>query len=259
MAMGRLPGGGPQASARASAPHGAGSWQRPRLVRQVRATRRPGDHRMVPLVGLPASAVTDRLYPVTATSLLDSPGDPAPGGAGSAGAAREWNPLLDGVQELLSEHAPELLEAHWTVEGDSRKKQVPGRLQNVLNLQSLTMMIDLVLGPGLVLHAIRSLPGGSERVQIVLQGRRDPHNLGYVYLESLSGNTVRYATRLGIERNDWSTARSGGLGSGAAQTREPPGPKTTAPPGGQGEGAARAGGAARPFPQGPSQPCRSLT
>ena len=91
--------------------------------------------------------------------------------------------------------------AYWTVEGDNRERQVPARLQNVLNLQSVTMMIDLILGPGLVLHAIRSLPLGSERVQIVLQGRRDPHNRGYVYLESLTGNSVRYATRLGIERD----------------------------------------------------------
>ena len=113
---------------------------------------------MVPLVPFPASSVTDRLYPVTETSLLDEP-DPA----------GESNPVLDAVQELLREHAPDLLEAHWTVEGTSstegmasrattstrgRQRQVPARLANVLNLQSLTMMIDhgSQLGPGADRH-----------------------------------------------------------------------------------------------------------
>lgn len=202
---------------------------------------------MVPLVGLPATAVTDRLYAVKKTSLLGER-DPSP----------EGNPLLKAVQKLLSEHAPELLEAHWTVEGDTREKQAPARLQNVLNLQSMTMMIDLVLGPGLVLHAIRSLPGGSERVQIVLQARRDAHNRGYSYLESLTGNSVRYATRLGIEEA-WSTNTSGGLGSGAAQDGDVSAPDTTSAPGGQGEGTAESGESSGAFREGHANPDGEFT
>ncbi|HEY2577122.1 MAG TPA: hypothetical protein VGI74_12530, partial [Streptosporangiaceae bacterium] len=221
----RPPGAGPQA------PDQTAAGKRTRLVRQVRATNREGDDRMVPLVGLPATAVTDRLYP-TKASLLEAPGDPPPG---------EDNPLLKAVQSLLSEQAPELLEANWTVEGDSRRKQVPARLQNVLNLQSLTMMIDLVLGPGLVLHAIRSVPGGSERVQIVLQGRRDPHNRGYVYLESVTGNSVRYATRLGIENESWSSTASSGFGMGDQQPGAPTAQVSTGPSGGVGQGTAASG------------------
>ena len=194
---------------------------------------------MVPLVPFPASAVIDRLYPVMATSLLDTPGR----------AAAKSEPVLDAVETLLREHAPELLEAHWSVEGASStrgyvspaattstkdragRRQLPPRLVNVLNLQSLTMMYDLILSSGLVLTAIRTFPGGSEMVRIVVQGLRDPHNRGHEYLESITGNTVRYATRLGIEKETWSTEMSGGLGSGSAQTGQPAAQNVTTPAG----------------------------
>jgi hypothetical protein len=101
------------------------------------------------------------------------------------------------------------------------------------------MMIDLVLGPGLVLHAIRSVPGGSERVQIVLQGRRDPHNRGYVYLESVTGNSVRYHTGLGVENDSWSNTASSGFGLGDQQPGEPT--AQVGPIGGQGGGTATSG------------------
>ena len=225
----RLRGAGPHA------PQESARGRRMRLVRQVRATNRPGDDRMVPLVGLPATAVTDRLYPVTTTSVLDTRGGSTPG---------EGNPLLDAVLHLLSEHAPELLDAYWTVEGGSRARRVPARLQNLFNLQSMTMMIDMLLSTGLVVVAILPRPLGMEVVRLEMRGRRDPHNRGHLYLESLTGNSVRYATRLGIERDAWSRTRSGGLGSGAAQSGEPTVHNTTAPPGGQGQGTAGSGEAA---------------
>ena len=101
--MGRRPDGHPQARRRRGWPVAADA------PGQVRARdQAAGRDRMVPLVPFPASSVTDRLYPVTETSLLDTPG---------ADAAGKSNPLLDAVQALLREHAPDLLEANWTVEG----------------------------------------------------------------------------------------------------------------------------------------------
>ena len=265
-AMGRRPDDHRQAR-RDAPPSKAGPWQGARLVRYVRATNRADDDRMVPLIPLPASSVTDRLYPVTQTSLLDE--DPA------GGAAKESNPVLDAVLALLREHAPDLLESHWTVEGTSStegkarltgtastqgnagQKQVPARLANVLNLQSLGMMIDTVLSSGLVLTTIRQFPGGSEQVRIVVEGLRDPHNRGYHYLESITGNAVRYSTRLGIENKAWSTARSGGFGSGAATTGSPAVANAAVAPGGPGGGTA--GPALKTFREGGANPEGGVT
>ena len=148
--------------------------------------------------------------------------------------AGEANPVLAAVANLLGDHAEDLLESHWTVEktGDGslsadgstsviRRKRVAARLDNVLDLQSLTMMMDLLLSTGLVLHHTRALPGGHERVQIVLQARRDPSNQGYVYLESIEGNNVRYTVRLDIKNKSWSKIQSGAMGTTAVQTGEP--------------------------------------
>jgi hypothetical protein len=224
--IGRRPATKPQTTAPGEGPPEAGPAPRTRLVRTVRATKRKDDNRMVPLLPLiPASGMVDRLYPVTVTSPRGTPDDSRP-------AAGEANPILDAVQDLVSDHAPALLDAHWTVEGSRRSRQLQGELQNVLNLQSLTMMFDLLLGQGLILTATQSLPLAHRQVQILLRGRRDPHNRTYVYLESVQGNSVRYHTRLGITNNAWSVARSGGTGSGAQQTGEPSVHNTTSPPGG---------------------------
>src|SRR6202044_611134 len=59
------------------------------------------------------------------------------------------------------------------------------------------------------------------RVEIVLRARRDPYNRGYVYLQTVSGNTVSYSTGLEIENETWSTARSGGTGSATVPVGQP--------------------------------------
>ncbi|MDT5023617.1 MAG: hypothetical protein QOE61_43, partial [Micromonosporaceae bacterium] len=158
--------GGAPATRAASAP-------RTRLVPNVPATLRTGERRRLPLVPFPASTLSERLYPLRSDKDAKT-GDPA-------GVTGESNPVLDAVQDLLSKEAPDLLEAHWTIDDGNKKgkkKQVPARLRHLLDLGSMTMLMDLLLGPGLVLHAIRSLPLGNERIQIVLQARRDPYNLG---------------------------------------------------------------------------------
>jgi len=81
----------------------AATGPRTRLVRNVPATRRDGDRRMVPLVPLiPASAVSERLYPL-----------------------RTARPVLDAVQDLLREQAPDLLEAHWTLRDGTGSSRCP--------------------------------------------------------------------------------------------------------------------------------------
>ena len=203
MAIGRRPAGGPQALP-------AAGESRVRLVDSMPATRAIGDDRKIPWVQLiPPSAALERLYPLSG----------------------DGNPVLDAVQKLLRKEAPWVLEDHTTVEievpglgngnGLAGGQRVPARLANVLNLQSLTMMADLVVSTGLVLHAIRQGPGHNERVQIVLQGRRDQRGRGYVYLQSIEGNTVRYMFALHVRNRSWMRLRSGGLGTAASQTGEP--------------------------------------
>ncbi|HEY2579813.1 MAG TPA: hypothetical protein VGI74_26170, partial [Streptosporangiaceae bacterium] len=165
----------------------------------------PGSARTVPIVPLiPPSAASERLFPMP----------PAHGAVpGPAGVTGEGNPVLAAVRELLEEQAPELLEAHWTIEnGHVPQRQVPASLQNVLNLGSLTMLMDLLLGPGLILTAApRSVPLAHERVQILLRARRDPDDQGYVFLEHVeTANVSRYAFRLDIAN----TAKAKATGKG---------------------------------------------
>ncbi|HMH90163.1 MAG TPA: hypothetical protein VK586_03670, partial [Streptosporangiaceae bacterium] len=180
---------------------------RTHLVAQVPATRNPGETRMMPYVPpIPASGMVDRLYPPAA------PHSPVPGG--DAGVTGEGNPVLDGVRELLAAGAPELLERHWTVRGagGTPVRQVGPRLQNILNLGSLTSLMDLLLSTGVVLTTVRPVPGGHERVQIVLRLHRDARNTGYTHLETVpGGNHVRYAFRLDARNKYWQNTRGSGI------------------------------------------------
>ncbi len=105
---------------------------------------------------------------------------------------------------------------------------MPARLSNVLNLQSMTMMMDQLLSTGLVLHAIRAMPFGHEHTQIVIKARRDAYNEGYLYLDKVEGNTVRYHTELDIKNQAWSTNRSGGTGTSSTPTGQRSVQNTTA-------------------------------
>ncbi len=215
MVIGRRPPGDPKAQAQ-QAPKGL----RRRLVDFVRATRSKGDHRKVPWVQfLPPSTASEWLYPKRKRS------------AGSPDVSGEGNPVVDAVQEMLRQRAPWALESHTTFEielpgtGDGTrrtgKRRVRGRLANVLNLRSMTMMMDMLTSTGLVVHAIGQGPGYNRRAQIVLQARRDPHNLGYVYLESIEGNTTRYTTGLDQKNRNWTKLQSGAVATAASQTGAP--------------------------------------
>ncbi len=238
MLIARQPEGGSQAKAANVA-----KMPRMRRVPEMRASRQ--DRRKIPMVPLlPPATASERLYPLDRRiKLLDEgPSSESTGSdesykrpnplieerqapaAGSSDASVGGNPVLNAVQELLYWHSPWALESYWTVESDAPRegeKKVPTRLGNVLNLQSLTTMMDLLLGPGLVLHPIKSGPAYNDRLQIVLQARRDSTGLGYAYLESIEGNTVRYMVGLDLKNKYWAKLKSGGMGTAASQTGEP--------------------------------------
>jgi hypothetical protein len=141
------------------------------------------------------------------------PGDPAP----VLDVTGQGNPVLDAVTRLLNDQAPELLDSYWTVQtppvaptttGTGLRmrltpapiRQLPQKLRSLLDVGSLESIIDVLLGPGLILHGIRSLPLANERVQIVLKAKRDPDNRGYAFLEHVDSiNVSRYWFRLNTE------------------------------------------------------------
>ena len=172
-----------------------------RLLPQIPGS--PRDRRLVPVVPIvPALAVTKRLYPVI----------PAPEAAGPPDVTGEGNPLYDAVRNLLEEHAPKMLHAYWTIEHGAvprRRREIPARLQNLLNVSSLTMLMDAMLGPGLLLSAIRQItPWATEHVQIRLRARRDPDGEGYTFLATEEeANVSRYAFGLNIANEAKSKVR----------------------------------------------------
>ncbi len=221
MVIGRRPAGDPQVQQEPKKP-------RRRLVDFVRATRKKADNRKIAwLQFLPPSTGSERLYPRKKKS------------AGPPDVSGEGNPVLDAVQDMLRKRAPWALESHTTFEielpgtahgaGRTGKRRVRGRLANVLNLQSLTMMMDMLTSTGLVIHAVQQGPGHNKRAQLVLQARRDPHNLGYVYLESVEGNTTRYTTGLDVKNTNWTKLQSGAVATAASQTGQPTNNSTTGP------------------------------
>ncbi len=155
----------------------------------------------VPL--LPGPAVSERIM---APGPNHHPGDPLP----VLEVSGEGNPVLDAVQRLLQENAPGMLDGHWTVQEARGGQQLPAagpepapvrrvsaKLSNLLNMGSMEALVDLMLGPGLILTGTRSLPLVNERVQILLRATRDPNNRGYAFLEHVdSANVSKYVFRL---------------------------------------------------------------
>ncbi|MDT5028831.1 MAG: hypothetical protein QOE61_5257, partial [Micromonosporaceae bacterium] len=85
-------------------------------------------------------------------------------------------------------------------------------------------------------HAIRSLPLGNERIQIVLQARRDPYNLGYGFLQTVDDiNSSRYAFGVDSIHESWTRKQESQHSTGFTFT----GPETGGP--GRHEGVFRAG------------------
>ncbi|WP_407918470.1 hypothetical protein, partial [Kitasatospora sp. NE20-6] len=156
-----------------------------------RVHRRLGTRPLIPL-----GAVSER--------LLIRPGEP--------GAPGDGNPVLDAVQRVLQEAAPGALEEFWQVNGAGRQfRPMPSRLANLLSLKSMEALLDVLLGPGLVLHATRSGPLHHERFELRLRAQRDPDSKGYYFLESLREVTASsYHIRSNKEDVGASRARSRG-------------------------------------------------
>lgn len=200
----------------------------------VRATTRSGDTRTLPWYWpLPASAVHDKFFPMPSDEQYPRP------------AGSEEDPLQAGIRRLLSEHAPELLDAHVTIGADdSRQRKV--KVSEALDLSMASTMIDLVLSTGVPLNV--TVPGvdggmlGNWRYELLIRGRQ--HINGRFPLGAASGsmNTVRYATMLQLRDQLWSRRRGGNVPAGGApggwqgtvhlaRTAAPP---ESAPDGGQG-------------------------
>jgi hypothetical protein len=138
----------------------------------IPATTQPGA-RMVPLYSLvPVPALSARLYPAS----------PDAGGLPEANPVL-GNPVLDLVRGLAAVAAPELAAGHWRA-STGPQDQVPGTLRDVLSLPALTSLMDVLLGPGLVLSPQGTRAGRQAR--IVLRARRDPDARGMALLETVS-------------------------------------------------------------------------
>jgi hypothetical protein len=155
----------------------------------IPATTQPGA-RMVPLCSLvPVPALSELLYPPSPDAgdgLLHagelSGGQVAEGGAAEGGVL-DANPVLDLVRELVAAAAPELAYGHWRA-GSGPEEQMPRTLRDVLSLPALTSLMDVLLGPGLVLSPQGTRAGREAR--IVLRARRDPDGMGMALLETVS-------------------------------------------------------------------------
>jgi ppGpp synthetase/RelA/SpoT-type nucleotidyltranferase len=159
-------------------------------VDTMKAISDPGSREVVPVWPiLPVAAASERIRPLP----------PPAGAAGPVGRLEvtgDGNPVLDAVQELLGAHAKEHLEGGWAVLGADSAGRLPAKLNNLLNVGSLEAFMDLLLGPGLVLHSIGtggSVPFAHDRVQIVITATRDPEGTGYAARKyTAKGNIARY-------------------------------------------------------------------
>jgi hypothetical protein len=194
----------------------------PRSLDDVRAVPRPanapvrvpqrltvgGDGNTMPAT--PGSTVRiprDSVIPPSATSeRLMAPRPAHLVGFDVTGAG---NPVFDGVQRLLREHAPGFLDQHFTAREGLESSRVPGgaldpeperglpaSLSNLLNPGSLEALVDPMLGTGLVLTASRPLLGGAatERLHLVIRATRQGDYSLVQYLDS--ANVSRYSFRL---------------------------------------------------------------
>ncbi len=151
---------------------------------------------------------TDGLVPHAAASerLLVRPG-----GGPHYDVTGEGNPILSGVQRLLQNHAPDVLEDYWQIVGTGvQERPLPTKLSNLLNVGSAEALIDTMLGPGLILHTTKARPLYNERVWVLLRAHRDPDNAGYYFLENVQqANVARYHFR--TNRSETGRSRPRGL------------------------------------------------
>ena len=104
---------------------------------------------------------------------------------------------------LLTAHDEKMLNSHWIVVNGTAQRPAPMQLTAMLDLNTLETLMDMLLGPGLVLQATRSETMGlaSRRVTLVLRATRDPDHKGYHSIEHLIQAIVsRYLFR--YNRND---------------------------------------------------------
>ncbi|WP_407918469.1 hypothetical protein, partial [Kitasatospora sp. NE20-6] len=175
-----------------------------RVVSTLPAT--PEDHAAAVALRPHRTVTAEPLVPLTALTerLLVQP---APGVTG------DGNPLLDAIQKLLRDVAPTGLEAYWLVEGAGQAiRPVRSSLAGLLDLKSAEVLVDVMLGSGLVLHTTRSGPLHHEEITLRLEARRDPDNKGYYFLESVADTHLAvFKERSNTTATGLSASRGSGL------------------------------------------------
>jgi len=135
------------------------------------------------------------------------------------------------------EKAPEMLDAHFTYRSAADPaadtapgplRELPPNLANLLNPGSAEALIDLLLGPGLILTGIKSLPLFNQRVQIVLRVDCDPEpepgkeRTGFRFVEHVDGmNVSSYSFRLNAHGLATTKGGATGLNTGSSTSDAP--------------------------------------
>jgi hypothetical protein len=129
------------------------------------------------------------------------------------------NPVLDLVRRVLGVVDRRLLHQQWTVVNGRPTASytgVPTSLHTILERSALLAHRDTLLGPGLMLHLARSLPGMSEQVSLVL---RADHTGDYAYDDTRVRDFALYrlGTRRKVTRRSTTSAHSAGGNTGTAR------------------------------------------
>ncbi|MDN3357297.1 hypothetical protein [Actinomadura sp. DC4] len=134
------------------------------------------------------------------------------------------NPVLDMVRGVLGVVDRRLLHRQWTiVDGTPTASYtgLPASLHTILERSALLGHRDTLLGPGLVLHLARSLPGMNEQVSLVLRADFvEGEDYAYDDTRARDFAVYRLNTQRRVARRGTTSAHSAGASTGT--TRIPP-------------------------------------
>ncbi|MFB9830700.1 hypothetical protein [Actinoallomurus acaciae] len=162
-------------------------------------------------IGVPETLRPDHVPPISTSDRFGWPGlQHTPDGL---------NPVLDMVRRVLGVVDRRLLHRQWTIANGAPTASytgLPTSLHTILERSALLGHRDTLLGPGLVLHLARSLPGMSEQISLVL--RADPSG-DYVYEDTRARDFALYRlnTRRRVARRGVTSARTVGGNTGTAR------------------------------------------
>ena len=195
-----------------------------KIVPTVPATPAAGAAQIPAVPLIPHAAASEK--------LIERPGG-LPAGV-NLDVTGQGNALLHAVQQVVLQGAPGMLEDYWEVTGLAQNlRPLPAKLSTLLNTGSAEALLDVMLGPGLVLHSTRSLPLSNQRMQLVIRAQRDPNNRGYYFLEHAGdANVSRYWFRLNRNQVSVDAPRNSALSLSARTAENVPAQPDPAQPGG---------------------------